>query len=101
MAKKKVTENGTGENLPGAVSVDVTVQANGDFNEELDTDKLDVAVEKTDKKVKISVEFEKGKMYEIVSNGKSKHMEKGKVFKVVGNMARILIEKGVATLKKD
>lgn len=101
MAKKKVTKNGTGENLPGAVSVDVTIEKNGDFNAELDTDKLDVAVEKTDKKVKISVEFEKGKVYEIVSNGKSKHLEKGKVFKVIGNMAKILIEKGVAKLKED
>lgn len=101
MAKKNAIENGTGEDLPGAISVDVTIENDGDFNAELDSDKLDVKVKKTDKKVKISVEFDKGKIYEIVSNGKSKHMEKGKVFKVIGNMAKILIEKGVATLKED
>lgn len=101
MAKKKANENITGENLPGDVSVDVTIEKNGDFNAELDTDKVDVSVEKTEEKLKISVEFDKSQHYEIIGNGVSKHMPKGKVFKVIGNMARILIEKGVAELKKD
>jgi hypothetical protein len=102
MAKKKDENKGVDIHVDTPiVDANLEVGANGDFTAEVDTEKVDVSVEKKGKKWKIDIEFDKTKHYEIVANGNSATMPKGKVFRVIGNMARILIEKGVAELKKD
>lgn len=63
-----------------------------------------VMEQKEPKQVKAKQEvqvFEAGNYYQIVSNGKSKHMPKGSEFEVTAEMAEILVNvKKVAEVKK-
>jgi hypothetical protein len=102
MAKKKVENKSVDVTVDTPiVDANLKVSDNGDFTAEVDTEKVDVKVEKKGKKLKIDLDFDNSKHYEIVGNGNTPTMPKGKVFKVIGNMAKILIKKGVAELKQD
>jgi hypothetical protein len=73
---------------------------NGDLRASLDTNKVDIEVEKTAEKLTINVEIDDKTIYEFESNGKSKHMGKGQVFKIAGAMAKFFIQRGFGRIKK-
>lgn len=85
--------------LPNA---DLTIEkdVNGDVRATLDTNKIDVQVEKTAEKLTINVEVDDQTIYEFESNGKSKHMSKGQVFKIAGKLAKYFIERGFGRIKQ-
>ena len=85
--------------LPNA-ELNIERDINGDVRATLDTNKIDVQVEKTDEKLTINVEVDDHSIYEFESNGKSKHMAKGQIFKVAGKLARYFIERGFGRIKK-
>jgi carbon monoxide dehydrogenase subunit G len=85
--------------LPNA-DVNIERDINGDIRATLDTNKIDIQVEKTDEKLTINVEVDDHLIYEFESNGKSKHMAKGQIFKVAGKLARYFIERGFGRIKK-
>jgi carbon monoxide dehydrogenase subunit G len=85
--------------LPNA-DVNIERDINGDIRATLDTNKIDIQVEKTDEKLTINVEVDDHSIYEFESNGKSKHMAKGQIFKVAGKLARYFIERGFGRIKK-
>jgi hypothetical protein len=85
--------------LPNA-DLNIERDVNGDVRATLDTNKIDVHVEKTDEKLTINVEVDDQTIYEFESNGKSKHMGKGQIFKVAGKLAKYFIERGFGRIKK-
>lgn len=85
--------------LPNS-DINIERDINGDVRATLDTNKIDVQVEKTDEKLTINVEVDDHSIYEFESNGKSKHMAKGQIFKVAGKLARYFIERGFGRIKK-
>jgi carbon monoxide dehydrogenase subunit G len=85
--------------LPNA-DVNIERDINGDVRATIDTNKIDIQVEKTDEKLTINVEVDDHSIYEFESNGKSKHMAKGQIFKVAGKLARYFIERGFGRIKK-
>jgi hypothetical protein len=73
---------------------------NGDVRASLDTNKIDIQVEKTAEKLTINVEVDDNAIYEFESNGKSKHMAKGQVFKIAGALAKFFIQRGFGRIKQ-
>ena len=85
--------------LPNA---DLSIEKNvhGDIRASLDTNKIDIDVEKTDDKLIINVEVDDHSIYEFESNGKSRHMGRGQVFKIAGKLAKYFIQRGFGRIKK-
>ncbi len=82
-----------------SVNIEVERTSDGELNIDIDTERVDVEFSKKGKAFKLDIEINDKQVYEVVSNGKSKHLKNGKVFKVIGVIARILLKKGVVTLK--
>ena len=83
-----------------AADLSIEKDVNGDLRASLDTEKVDVQVEKTAEKLTINIEVDDHSIYEFESNGKSKHMAKGQVFKIAGALAKYFIQRGFGRIKK-
>jgi hypothetical protein len=85
--------------LPNA-DLSIEKDVNGDLRASLDTNKIDIDVEKTADKLIINVEVDDNTIYEFESNGKSRHMGRGQVFKIAGKLAKYFIQRGFGRIKK-
>lgn len=81
--------------------IDANIQRDqeGNVNVDIDTERIDVHVEKTPEKIVVEVEIDDNKIYQFESNGKGAKMPKGAIFKVTGAMLKLFLQRGFGRLK--